>query len=220
MSSLSLRQEKQSTFLPLFSILTSVRKIPSISNHPSSLAFAVNWALLLSIVAINSYILWGMFGPKLTLEIKSATIDPPKIENLQAKPQENRLIIPSIYLYTKITEGPDMSALDNGAWRRPGTSTPKLGGNTVLAGHRFTYQGKSIFYNLDQVKIGDNIGLTYDGETYEYKVREVSVVEPTNLNIEAPTDDNILTLYTCTPLWSTDKRLVIVAEQSEGDTSQ
>ena len=40
---------------------------------------------------------------------------------------------------------------------------------------------------------------------------EKAVVEKTAVEIESPTEDDILTLYTCTPLWSSSKRLVVQA---------
>ena len=191
--------------------------MPTIYNKPSNIAYTVNWLLIIFIVSINSYVLWGMFGPRIALQVKSSIADPPKIEALDNRTTENRLVIPSIYLDTKINEGSTYDALLSGAWRRPATSTPELGGNTVLAGHRFTYQGASIFYNLDKVRIGDEIGVTYNGKLYKYKVREVVITTPSNTDIEAPKNETILTLYTCTPLWTTEKRLVIIAEMDDGN---
>ena len=39
------------------------------------------------------------------------------------------------------------------------------------------------------------------------------VVTPNQTAIQAPTNDNRLTLYTCTPLWTARNRLVVIAER-------
>ena len=114
-----------------------------------------------------------------------------------------------------IHEG-DKRALRLGVWRRPNTSTPDGGGNTVIVGHRFTYAaGAAVFYNLDKIQVNDPITLTWHGRAYIYKVTETKVVDPGELSVEAATQEPRLTLYTCTPLWTSKSRLVIVAEPVE-----
>ena len=131
-------------------------------------------------------------------------------------PADNRLIIPSILLDTAINEGKTTAALKTGSWRRPATGTPASGGNTVIVGHRFTYDGQSYFYNLDKVSIGDTIIVYWQGKEYDYRVSEIAVVPPETISVEAPTPESRLTLYTCTPLWSAKDRLVIIAYPEEG----
>ncbi len=129
-------------------------------------------------------------------------------------PGENTLVVPSINVDVLIVEGEDDSALDRGAWRRPGTSTPDAGGNTVITGHRFRYlpPNSTTFYNLDELETGDAIFVYWDGVEYEYEVTEVFVVEPDDTEIEADSVEPRLTLYTCTPLWTANKRLVVIAD--------
>ncbi len=127
-------------------------------------------------------------------------------------PQDNRIVIPKLYVESPIVEGPNDKALDQGVWRRPGTSTPPQGSNTVLAGHRFTYHTGAVFYNLDKLQVGDTIIVYWDGIEYAYKVNHIKTVSPTEIAIERPTTSPTLTLYTCTPLWSNKYRLVIQAE--------
>jgi sortase A len=80
-----------------------------------------------------------------------------------------------------------------------------------LVGHRFTYAGAAVFYNLDKVKSGDQIIVYWHGKAYEYKVFNISQVSPNKASVEAPTNESILTLYTCTPLLTAKDRLVIQA---------
>lgn len=126
-------------------------------------------------------------------------------------PEENRLVLPTIYLNEEIFEGNGRQTLSKGLWRIPGTSTPDKGGNTVVAGHRFTYAGPAVFYHLDKIKVGDYFALYWEGEEYDYEVGSVKVVSPLDVGITQNTVIPTITLYTCTPLWSAKDRLVVTA---------
>lgn len=125
----------------------------------------------------------------------------------------NKVAIPSIGVNGVIYEGQTVATLSKGIWRRPNTSTPDKGGNTVLSAHRFMYEsGPITFYHLDKVKLGDKIYVLWKDKRYEYQVFDISEVLPTQIEVEANTKDPILTLYTCTPLWTAEKRLVVKAK--------
>ena len=126
-------------------------------------------------------------------------------------PQQNTLVIPALNLYEQIHEGKTIAAANHGVWRLPMTSTPDRGGNTVIVGHRFTYAGLAVFYNLDKLKQADQITIYWGKTPYLYQISSIKVVDPSDTSIERPSDKKILTLYTCTPLWSTKNRLVIQA---------
>jgi len=126
----------------------------------------------------------------------------------------NLLIIPSINVKIPIVEGTDEKALNKGAWRLPETSTPDKGSNTVITGHRWLYRPPSqkTFYLLDKVEVGDIFQIIWDGKEYNYKVIGVSVVLPTDVWVLNPTEKSVVTLITCTPLFSTTHRLVVKGE--------
>jgi len=125
---------------------------------------------------------------------------------------QNRLIIPAMLLDQPINEGKDMSALKNGPWRLPQTSTPSKGSNTVIVGHRFTYSNPhGAFYHLDKVRAGDEIGIYWQNKKYLYRVAKSEVVPANRISVEAPTGKAQLTLYTCAPLWWPKDRLVVTA---------
>lgn len=127
----------------------------------------------------------------------------------------NMLFIPSLEMQEPI-HGGSIGALSKGVWRVPHTSSPEKGSNTVLVGHRFTYQDPTgVFYHLDKVRLGDKITLHWQGKVYEYKVTETKVVPASQLSVEDATSEPQLTLYTCTPVWSVENRLVIVAKPTE-----
>lgn len=125
---------------------------------------------------------------------------------------KNVLTVGKIGVQSEILEGVDESTLDQGLWRRPHSSTPALGGNTVIAAHRYMYTtGPNTFYNLDKMSEGDLISLTWQGKQYTYKVYNTKIVPSSDTSVEENTAQPILTLYTCTPLWSSANRLVVQA---------
>ncbi|MBU0707077.1 sortase [Patescibacteria group bacterium] len=127
-------------------------------------------------------------------------------------PDINTLVIPKIGVEMPIVEGEDESALDDGAWRIPHTSEPDLGGNTVVSGHRFKFLPPSseTFYLLDKMEIGDQFTIYWEKIRYDYEIFETKVVEPTAVEIQDNTEDSRVTIFTCTPLFSTAQRLVVI----------
>lgn len=127
---------------------------------------------------------------------------------------QNLLIIPKIGVKIPIVEGATEAALNKGAWRLPETSTPDKGSNTVLTGHRWRYRPPSekTFYLLDKLEIGDSFRIFWQGKEYNYKIISKIVVLPTDVWVLNGTEKSIVTLITCTPLFSTEKRLVVKGE--------
>lgn len=128
-------------------------------------------------------------------------------------PTENRIVIPSIQINEPIVESNTINSIkDGGTWRRPNTSSPNKDGNTVIIGHRFYGSNVSTFYHLDKVLVGQKLAIYWEGQEILYEVTEVKVVEATALEIEAPSSEKKLTLYTCHPIWTAKQRLVVVAK--------
>jgi sortase A len=134
----------------------------------------------------------------------------------------NMIAIPAVGIEAPIVEGEDEDALSRGAWRRPLSSTPDEGGNTVITGHRFQYlpPNNLTFYHLDKAREDDKIFVYWDGMQYDYVVTDIFVVEPSQVEIEENTAEPRLTLYTCTPLWTAQNRLVIIAEPVRTGSNQ
>jgi LPXTG-site transpeptidase (sortase) family protein len=175
--------------------------------------------LSIIVVGVALYILLWPFLPQLLwwLKHEAPIVSSPVVRTVKAEPvpASNTLVIPKIDLRLPILDGPTTATADHGLWRRPLTATPPAGGNTVIAGHRFTYRGASFFYNLDKVALGDSIRIYWEGKTYNYKVTTIKTVLPSDAAVEAPSNQRMLTLYTCTPLWTSKYRLVIQALPEE-----
>ncbi|HOZ56306.1 MAG: Sortase family protein [Parcubacteria group bacterium ADurb.Bin316] len=130
----------------------------------------------------------------------------------------NRLIITKIGVNAPIVETKnEQYGLSKGAWHIPESSTPDKGGNTVITGHRFKYlpPNNLTFYLLDKLEVGDIIAVIWKEENYYYRVRETKVVPDTDFSVLNPSDKPIITLFTCTPIYSTEKRLVVVGDLIE-----
>ncbi|OYX41894.1 hypothetical protein B7Y94_04390 [Candidatus Saccharibacteria bacterium 32-49-12] len=131
---------------------------------------------------------------------------------------EQRLYIPKLDVNVSYDTG-DKSALERGAWwRQPQNGNPRDGGNFVLSAHRFIMGltpkqtlRKSPFYNIDKLKVGDEIIVDYQGKRYSYQISQVFAVTPDAIEIEKRTDQPQLTLYSCTLGGSADGREVIIA---------
>lgn len=143
-----------------------------------------------------------------------------------AKPQltENRLYIPKLKLSLPVKSG-DAKVLRDNVWHRfPERGDPENGGNFILAGHRFEIgltpgetKRRSPFYHIDALYEGDKLYADFNGKRYMYKVDKRFKVKPTQTEIEAPSEEPKMTLYTCTFQGSADGREVIVAQLVEED---
>jgi sortase A len=112
-------------------------------------------------------------------------------------------------------------ALARGIAHIPETSLPWSQGaqrNVYLAGHRMGYRGtwsRMIFYNLDKLKEGDKVVLKdRTGRSYEYRVSETFLADPADSWVMGQVRGrDMLTLQTCTPYPTFQKRLIVRADR-------
>src|SRR3990167_6545260 len=93
----------------------------------------------------------------------------------------------------------------------PGSALPGERGNVFITGHY-----KAIFSNLPQVKKGEKIFVEVGGQRFEYVVQGLKVVDPKELWVINPPDNEgrYLSLMTCVPHGLTLKRLIVLAKLS------
>jgi sortase A len=114
-------------------------------------------------------------------------------------------------------------ALANGVAHHPHTSLPwsqSAQRNVYLAGHRMGFRGtwsRMIFYNLPKLDTGDEVLLRdRSGRTYRYSVSEVFVADPKDVWVMGQVRGrDMLTLQTCTPYPTFEKRLIVRADRKE-----
>ena len=154
------------------------------------------------------------FYPYETKLVNASGPDLPEIKDKKkAIPQDNRLVIPKIGVDTLIVEGKnEAAALSKGAWHIPLTSDPEKGGNMVLSGHRFRFRppNNTTFYLLNEIARGDKFIIYWKGKEYDYEVSETKVIQPTQIEILNNTENPQVTIFTCTPLFTTKQRLVVI----------
>jgi len=102
-------------------------------------------------------------------------------------------------------------SINYGVFYEPKSAKPGYG-TVVLAGHRTFYS--SPFLNLDKLKVGDNITVSWPGiGNVQYNVvRSYIVPASYQLSLE---QGKTLILYTCYPLGSSKERLIIQANQTK-----
>lgn len=122
----------------------------------------------------------------------------------------------SLVIYHTIAE----DLLQRGIGHVEETSLPIGGENThcVLAGHTGLPSAK-LLTNMDHLKVGDRFYLYVLDEVLEYRIEDVSVVEPdevSRLNVISGKD--CVTLVTCTPYGVNSHRLLVRGVRVEGNS--
>ncbi len=203
------------------------------SRHfiPIAAAFAVVmvFALLqynqVLIANVKAYVSPGTIAPQNIIIDPSAEVpvDP-----------ETKMIIPKINVDAPIVMnvGPSndeqLKAMADGIAhvRYPGASSePGQVGNAVFSAHSssdWTDSGayKFIFVQLERITVDDVVYINYNSKRYSYKVFDTKIVDPKDIGALRYTgSDPIITLITCTPLGTAEKRLLIFAKQVSPDPS-
>ena len=120
-----------------------------------------------------------------------------------------KLSIPRLSAQLYIVEGDDEHELRRGPGHMPGTAMPGARGNSVIAGHRDTH-----FRVLKDIRKGDDIVIETTAGQFLYRVRDTSIVPPSNTAALQPSSANTLHLITCYPFYyvgSAPKRFVVEA---------
>lgn len=207
-------------------IETKARKVRS-SKHFMPIVAGVVVLLLFSFLqynrtffaAVNAYVTPGNINPQ------NIIVDPTVSVDVGPEP---KLIIPKINVEAPVVYGigPDndsqMKAMEGGVahFSIPGAnSVPGQVGNTVVAGHSSNDvfaagDYKFIFAQNEKLVEGDTIYMNYGGVRYTYRISSREVVMPNEVNkIVLDNGKPMLTLISCVPLGTADKRLLIFAEQ-------
>lgn len=114
-------------------------------------------------------------------------------------------------------------ALENGVAHLKGSALFGKSGNVFIFGHsshQIDSSGnyKEIFAKLGEIKIGDIIEIQGQEARYVYSVKDKVVVESNDVSV-ASQNFNLkqLTLMTCWPIGTTEKRLVVISELLENN---
>jgi len=129
--------------------------------------------------------------------------------------------IPKISVSLMIYHTVEEDKLQDGIGHVEGTALPVGGKNThcVLAGHTGLPSSK-LLTNLDRMEIGDKFYIHVLDEVLEYKVDNISVVEPEDAElISVVSGKDHVTIVTCTPYGINSHRLLVRGIRSNGQIS-
>jgi sortase A len=128
-----------------------------------------------------------------------------------------RLEIPKMSLDEIVVSGVGTDDLKKGPGHYSQTPLPGEHGNAAIAGHRTTYGAP--FFDIDNLKPGDDvIATTYAGR-FVYKVTGTVVVPPSEISVLDDTPDNRITLTSCDPKYSATNRIIVTAAYDAADSA-
>lgn len=128
--------------------------------------------------------------------------------------QAIRIQIPALSVDAPVVQGDGWQQLKKGVGQHIGSVNPGENGNVVLSAHNDIFG--EIFRDLDQLELGDEIVLYTNQRSHTYIVTESQVVEPTRVEVMAPTTQPTATLISCYPYLVDDQRIVITARLQGG----
>ncbi len=106
------------------------------------------------------------------------------------------LRVPKLGIEVPVFDGTDELILNRGVGRIAGTAQPGEAGNIGIAGHR-----DGFFRALKDIAVGDRVTLEAGTGVSDYAVERITIVDPTDVSVIAPTPNASLTLVTCYPFY-------------------
>ncbi len=124
-----------------------------------------------------------------------------------------RIMIPEISIDLEVQKARIINGFwevfkDKAAWGE-GSGIPGRVGNQVV----FAHAREGLFLPLKDIKKDMELFIFTKDKWYSYKVTEIKEVYPNQVEVIKPTEDETLTLYTCSG-YKDFKRLVVVAKRS------
>lgn len=121
-----------------------------------------------------------------------------------------RISLPKVKIDLAVTE----ATVTDGSWEISpdgashwdNSANPGQPGNIVIYGHNKT----NLFGPIRWLELDDEIVLTDDqNQKYHYRIVNTVIVSPNDIAYLLPTEEETLTLYTCTGFWDSQRYLVI-----------
>jgi sortase A len=128
--------------------------------------------------------------------------------------QAIRIQIPAIGVDHPIVQGDGWEQLKKGVGQHIGSANPGQSSNMVLTAHNDIFG--EIFKDLDRLKPGDSVIVHTAQRAYTYIVTDSEIVEPTRVEVMAPTNKPIVTLISCYPYLIDTERIIVRAHLQQG----
>jgi len=159
----------------------------------------------------NEVSTFGLLDNLLQIEFEYEAQEEPTVPLSPQGEMLGVLIIDSINLRLPIISGLNEINLKIGVSYLEETARFGEFGNTVLAGHRGHSYGR-LLNRLNELRPGDEITIyTRDGE-FNYKVYDILIVEPQELQVlYTDKKEKLLSIVTCEPIRNPTHRLIVKA---------
>ena len=128
------------------------------------------------------------------------------------------ITIDKIKVELPIYHGTSNEVLNSSVGHLEGSSLPigGLGTHSVLSAHRGLPSSK-LFTDLDKLDIGDTFKITILDETLTYEIDKITIVKPSDRSeLKINSDEDYVTLLTCTPYGINTHRLLVRGKRIEG----
>lgn len=128
------------------------------------------------------------------------------------------ITIDKIKIELPIYHGTSNEVLNSSVGHLEGSSLPigGLGTHSVLSAHRGLPSSK-LFTDLDKLDIGDTFKITVLDETLTYEIDKITIVKPSDRSeLKINSDEDYVTLLTCTPYGINTHRLLVRGKRIEG----
>ena len=123
-----------------------------------------------------------------------------------------RIVIPSVSIDLDVKKaeivGGYWEVFENIAGWGEDSGLPGESGNQVI----FAHVREGLFLPLRDIELDDQIYVFTKNEWYSYTIAEMKEVYPDQIEVISPTEDETLTLYTCSG-FKDSKRLIVTAKR-------
>lgn len=175
--------------------------------------------IVLFIVRANAIVKLLKIPSSGTSQYSQATSTPvlidPKIKRFGLQIDKLGIIVPVVQDVDGKNKAEYNQSLQEGVAHYKGTALPGEGKNVFIFGHSSsdTVPGElgKIFAKINDLEKGDKLKIYFREKEFLYDFSEKYIVEKTDDSVLNKTDQETLTLMTCWPLGTTDKRLIIRA---------
>ena len=146
-----------------------------------------------------------------TFEDEPVSVEGFLLNDIQSAPVPIKIIIPNLNISIDVEKSKIIGGYwevfeDKAGWGE-GSGYPGQPGNQVI----FAHARENLFLPLRSIEVGARVYILTDSVWFDYQVTEIKEVLPNQIEVIAPTEDETLTLYTCSG-YKDSKRLIVTAK--------
>jgi LPXTG-site transpeptidase (sortase) family protein len=172
----------------------------------------------ISLLILGTILVFGKPLPKENPDLDySFSQEPVKVEDFESHEKGDaptKIIVPGLSIDLEVGEARVINGYwevfpDKAGWGE-GAGLPGENGNQVI----FAHAREELFLPLKDVEVGMKVYVTTENAWYSYRVEKIKEVFPNQIEVIKPTEDETLTLYTCSG-FNDEKRLIVIAKPGE-----